>query len=46
MGVISENCDWKTAAELFERVTSPEAGDFDMKGLCGLQLATCYNMLG
>eukprot|EP01116_Phalansterium_solitarium_P002923 TRINITY_DN1327_c0_g3_i2.p1 TRINITY_DN1327_c0_g3~~TRINITY_DN1327_c0_g3_i2.p1 ORF type:complete len:599 (-),score=247.94 TRINITY_DN1327_c0_g3_i2:206-2002(-) len=41
------NSDWAAAAKLLHKITdTPAAKKFDMKGLAGLQLATCYYMLG
>lgn len=30
------------AAEVLELITGAGTKEFDLKGLCGLQLATCY----
>jgi len=38
--------DWKLAAETFELVCAEKSGDFEIKGLCGVQLAACYFMMG
>lgn len=37
-----ELSDWASAAEILHVITAPGSKEFDMKGLCGLQLATCY----
>lgn len=38
--------DFAEAAKILEQITEQKDSDFDLKGLCGLQLATCYYMLG
>jgi len=38
-------CDWKSAAETFQIIAN-NPKSFEFKGLCGLQLAACYHILG
>jgi len=38
--------DWKAAANMLEKICNGNSQDFEMKGMSGIQLATCYHMMG
>jgi len=38
--------NWDEAAKTLEPILAMKDNEFDVKGLCGIQLAACYYMLG